>query len=150
MGIGLPAGAKAEAHRLRSGRGLIQQRSIGDRQARELADQGLEIEQGFETSLADFRLVRGVGRVPSRVLKHVALQQRWGVAIVITQANQAAMHLVCCSDLQQLPQGLSFTTTAGQTCCCCGRVEPNALGHDFRDQGIQGAQAQIGQHPLLF
>ena len=42
-----PVGAAAEGHGLGGGGGLIEQGGIGDRQARELANQGLEIEQGF-------------------------------------------------------------------------------------------------------
>src|SRR5690606_41717883 len=42
----------------------------------EVADHGLEVEQGFEPALADLRLIRRVRRVPGRVLQDVALDHR--------------------------------------------------------------------------
>ncbi len=68
----LAVGAPYERHRL-GGRGpLVEQRGVGGRQAGEVADDGLEVDQGLEAALGDLGLVGRVGGVPARVLEHVA------------------------------------------------------------------------------
>ena len=111
--VAVAAGPQAQGHRLGRCRGLIQQRGVGDRQARELADQGLEIEQRLQPPLADLRLIGGVGRVPGRVLEDMTLDQRRGNAAVVAQADQRAAHLVGRRNLLQLRQRLGLLATRG-------------------------------------
>ena len=94
MGLGPLGHRPGHGHRLSGGGGLIEQRSIGNRQPGQLADQGLKIEQGLQPALGNFSLVGGVGRVPGRVLEHMALDHRRGCGAVVALANQAAHHLV--------------------------------------------------------
>ena len=81
------AQAFAEGHGFCSSGGFVEQRSVGNRQAAKVADQGLEVEQRFETALGDFRLVRCVGGVPGRVFQQVAQDWRRRVAVVIALAD---------------------------------------------------------------
>ena len=87
MSLRALANRKAEAHRLSSCRSLIKQRSIGDRQPRELTDQRLEVEQSLEPSLRDLSLIRGVSGIPSRIFKHLSLNQRRRCCAVIAKPN---------------------------------------------------------------
>ena len=52
------AGAVAHRHRLGRRRGLVEQRGARDRQAGQVPDHGLEVEQDLEPALRDLRLVR--------------------------------------------------------------------------------------------
>ncbi len=63
-------------HGLGDGGALVQQGSIGDRQAREVGHHGLEIQECLQAPLADLRLVGRVGRVPSGVLEYVPADDR--------------------------------------------------------------------------
>ena len=146
VGTGIAASAVAEAHRLGRSGGLIEQRGIGDRQRGELADQGLEIEQRLEAPLADLSLIRGVGGVPGRVFKHVALQQRRGDAVAVAQADQAAAHLVSSSDLLQFRQGFGLAAAHRQPLCSGQGLETNRVGHHLGDQLLQVVQAEIAEH----
>jgi hypothetical protein len=65
--------AVGERDGLRNGSGFVQQRGIRERQRRQLGDHGLEVEQRFQSSLADLRLVGRVCGVPGRVLEDVPL-----------------------------------------------------------------------------
>ena len=109
-----PVGTTAEGHGLGGGSGLIEQGGIGNRQARELANQGLEIEQGLQAPLGNFSLVRGVGGVPGGVFEHLALDHGRGRRAVIAQANQGAANLVGARQGGQIGQGLGFAAALGQ------------------------------------
>ena len=62
-----------QRHRLGGGRRLVKQRRIGDLESGEVADHGLEVQQGLEATLGDLRLIGRVGGVPARILEDVAL-----------------------------------------------------------------------------
>ena len=73
---------------------LVKQRRVGDVEARQVADEGLEIQQRFEAALADFRLIRRIGRIPRRVLENIALDsgRHGGAVIALTdQRGQKAV-----------------------------------------------------------
>ena len=147
--LGATAHPEAEAHRLRGSGGFIKQRRVGDRQARELTDQGLKVEQGLQTTLGDFRLVGGVGGVPGRILKNVALDQSRGCRAVIPQPDQGATQRVGFAQLLQLLEGLCLPTPLGQ-----GRNRRLGIedvgGHDISDELLQIAVAQGFEHAELF
>jgi hypothetical protein len=88
------AQALAEGHGFGGGGGFVEQRGVGDRQAGEVADQGLEVQQRFETALGNFRLVRGVGGVPGRVFQQVAQDRRRRVGVVVALADVGLEQLV--------------------------------------------------------
>ena len=62
--------AVQQRHRFGGGRGLVEQRRVGDLHPGQVADHRLEVEQRLEPALRDLRLIRRVGRVPARVLHH--------------------------------------------------------------------------------
>ena len=73
---------------------FVEQRGVGDVEPGEVADHGLEVEQGFEPALADLRLIRRVRRVPGRVLQDVALDHRRQDGAGIALADQRREYLV--------------------------------------------------------
>ena len=99
-------------HRHRFGRGsaFIEQRRIGDIEPGEIGDHGLEIQQGFEASLADLRLIRRVGRVPGRIFQDVALDHRRQDRPVIALPDQRCADFVLACDLPQFVERLASPT----------------------------------------
>ena len=63
----------AHGHGFGGGGGFIEQGSVGDFEAGEIDDHGLEIQQGFESALRNFGLVRRVLGVPAGIFEDVAL-----------------------------------------------------------------------------
>ena len=76
-----------QGHRLGRGRRLVEQRGPGDRQAGQVADDGLEVEQRLEPALGDLGLVGRVGGVPGGVLEHVALHHGRGEGAVVAEPD---------------------------------------------------------------
>lgn len=56
----------AELHGLGGGRSLVQQGGVGHRQARDVTDHGLVVEERLQATLGDFRLVGCVLSHPER------------------------------------------------------------------------------------
>ena len=102
------AHTKAHRHRLSSSRGFIEQGRIGDRQSRQLADQGLKIQQCLQAPLSDLCLIRGVGGVPGGIFQHLTLNQSRGDGIEITQTDQGTGQLVATGNRSQFSQGRSL------------------------------------------
>ena len=140
------AQAFAEGHGFGSGGGFVEQRGVGDRQAAEVADQGLEVKQRFETALGNFRLVGRVGGVPGRVFQEVAQDRRRRVAVVVTLADIGFAQLVFGCDGLDRSQGVGFALPGGQ-------VEHAGALDAVRDhagaEAFQGIKAQSGEHRLL-
>ena len=101
-------GALRQRHRFRRSGGLVEQRGVGDIEPGEVADHGLEIEQGFQPALADLRLIRRIGRVPGRVLQDVALDHRRQDGSRIALADQRGEHLVLRRQLAHMRQRFGF------------------------------------------
>src|SRR5262249_28772300 len=91
-----------------------EQRSICDVEHAELGDDGLEIQQSFEPSLADFGLVRCVGRVPGWILENVALNHRRQNRSVVPLTDQRRENLILVGDDAELLQRLGFRTPCGE------------------------------------
>ncbi len=71
--VAAPRGrAVGHRHCLGGSRCLVEERGVGDLEAGELSHHRLEVDQGFEPSLADLWLVGRVRRVPGGVLEHIA------------------------------------------------------------------------------
>ena len=79
--------AAQERHGFGSGGGLVEHRRVCQFHAGEIGDHGLEVEEGFETALADLRLIRGVRGVPGRVLDDVAQQHRRRQRVEVAEAD---------------------------------------------------------------
>jgi hypothetical protein len=75
-------------HRFRRGRRLVQQRSVCDRHAGQLADHRLEVQQRLQPALRDLRLIGRISGVPARVLQDVAQDHRRRDRAVIPHADQ--------------------------------------------------------------
>ena len=81
-------------HRLGGGGRFVEQRGVGDVEAGQVGDHGLEIEQRFEPALRDLRLVGRVGGVPAGIFEDVALDDRRRDRVVIALADEGAEDLV--------------------------------------------------------
>ncbi|KWV85365.1 hypothetical protein PFLmoz3_04919 [Pseudomonas fluorescens] len=140
------AQALAEGHGFSSGGGFVKQGGVGNRQAGEVADQGLEIQQGFQAALGNLGLIRRVGGVPGRVFQQVAQDRRRRVAVVIALADVGLEQLVLAGDGLDLGQGLGFAQAVFQ-------AEHAGALDAFRDdagaQGFEGIKPQAGEHLLL-
>ena len=66
---------------------FVEQRGIGNGQAGQVADNGLEIQQCLESSLRNFSLVGCVGRVPGWVFEDVTQNNIRRNGVVITRAD---------------------------------------------------------------
>ncbi len=80
--------AKCQRHALGGGCRLVQQRAVCDIHAGQFGDHCLEIQDGFQTPLRDFGLVRCICGVPGGVFQNVAKHNRRRIAAIIPHANQ--------------------------------------------------------------
>ena len=140
------AQALAEGHGFGGGGGFVEQGGVGDRQAGEVADQGLEVQQRFQAALGNLRLVRGVGGVPGRVFQEVTQDRRRRMAVVVALADISLEQLVLACDGLDPGQGLGFAQAVFQ-------AEHAGALDAFRDhagaQGFEGVKTQAGEHVLL-
>jgi hypothetical protein len=84
----LPAYRVEHHHRFRGRRRFVEERSIGDVHPREVGDDGLVIQKGFQTPLGDLRLVRRVRGIPPRIFQDVPEYDGGGDCIVIPHADE--------------------------------------------------------------
>ena len=144
---GATARAEAQRHRFRGGRAFVEQRRIGDLQAREIDHHRLIIQQRFESSLRDLGLVRRVRRVPRRVLHDVAQNHVRGMRAVIPHADKRPVHGIARRD--GLERG-EYVRLAARRTGVERATKTNAFRHHRVDEGIQGVIAERGEHRLLF
>ena len=97
-----------ESHGFRRCRSLIEQRGIGDFQARKIADHGLEVQEHFQPTLTNLRLIGRVGRIPGRIFQNVALDNSRDAGAIIAHANQRAVHRVGIGIVPELLQHRAF------------------------------------------
>ncbi len=140
------AQALAECHRFGGSSGFVEQRGIGNRQAGQVADQGLEIEQRLQTALGNLWLVGRVGGVPGRVFQQVAQDRGGCVGVVVTLADVGLEQLVLAGDGLDGGQCIGFTLP--------GRQVQHAGALDaFRDHAVaqrfNGVETQGLQHGQL-
>ncbi len=110
---GLGVEPAAHGHGLGCGGGFVQQRGVGQLHAGQVAHHGLEVEQCLQPALGDLGLVGRVGRVPGRVLQHVAQDHGRGDGVGVAQADQRGEHLVAVSERPEPGQGLGFAQAPG-------------------------------------
>jgi hypothetical protein len=141
-----PGGPAGQRHGL-GGRGrLVQQGRPRHRQRGQVLDQGLEGEQGLQPPLRDLGLVRGVGRVPRRVLEHVAADHGRGVRTVIAQPDHGPGHRVPGGQPAQLGERLRLGQRGRQA------QRPRVAdpgGQRGLGQLVEGSVAGGGEHPFL-
>ena len=87
--IGIFQFADAFSHRhCFSGCGsFVQQRRRSHIQPGQIQRYLLEVEQGFEAALGDFRLIRGIRGIPARIFQHVAQNNRRQLHGGVTHAD---------------------------------------------------------------
>ena len=102
------AHAPCHRHRLGSSGGFIEQRGVGEFEAGQVDDHLLVVEQRLQTPLGDFGLIGRVGRVPARILEHVAQDDRRRPRVGIAHADQRFVGLVLARDRLQRRQRLGF------------------------------------------
>ena len=141
------ARAEAERHRFRRGRAFIEQRRISDFQPGEIDHHRLVVQQRFESSLRDLRLIRRVRRIPSRILHDVAQDHVRCVRAVVAHADKRPVHGVARPDRFQRSEHVGFSTRRARV---ERPAEANAFRHDRVDEGFQVGIAERGEHRLLF
>ena len=113
---------------------LIQQRGIGYFQTGEVSDHRLVIGQCFESSLCNFRLIRGISRVPARVFQNVPANCRRRDGSVIAESDIRPSYLVELSDLPQPIQNLGL----GRARRKIERLaKPNFIGYRSVDELVE-------------
>ena len=134
---------RGERHRLRRRRRLVEQRSIGDVEPGKIADGCLEIEHRLQSTLADFRLVGRVGRIPSRILQNIALDRRRHDRAVIALADERGQNPVLVRGLAQTIERAAF----GKWPAEIERLDrANVLGNGLVDQRLESRGANNPQH----
>ncbi len=85
-------------HGFSSRSGFIQQRSGSHIQPRQVQCDLLEVQQSFQSSLGDFRLIRRICGVPAWVFQHVTQNNRWQLHGGVAHANVGREALVTPGD----------------------------------------------------
>ncbi len=142
----LAAGPARQRHRLGGGGRLVEHGRACDRQRSQVLDHGLEVEQRLQPALGDLRLIRRVGRVPGRVLQHVAPDHRRSVRPVVAKADHRGGDGVHARQPPQLGEGLVLRERRRQAQLVVGG-DPG--GQRRRGQLVQRGVADEVQHPGL-
>jgi len=130
-------------HGFGGGGRLVEERCVGDLEACEIDDHGLEIQQGFEPALADLRLVRRIGGVPGRILEDVASDHRRQEGAVIALADERGHDLVSGCNRANLRQRLRL----GQRRTEIERdAPPDCARHRLLDQLVDAGSADDSEH----
>jgi hypothetical protein len=146
VALRLAVHALQQRHGFRGRRGLVEHRGIGQFHPREVHDHLLVGEQCLEAALGYLRLVGRVGRVPARVLQHVALDDRRSVGAVVPHADVAASQLVARCHVAKARQHIDLAPGAGQL---QGLGTANARGDGRVDQRVDAVVADGLRHFLL-
>ena len=138
--------AQHESHRLGCGGGFVEERRVRHRQSRQIDQHLLERRQRLQPALGDLRLVRRVGRVPTRILENVALNHGWRMRVAIAGPDKAAPHLVAGGERAQLGERLRFGARRR-------KVErdglPYRIGQRFPDERFARGETEGVEHVAL-
>ena len=134
-------GAAHHQHGLGDGGGFVQKRRVGDRQADEVLDHGLEVQQRLEPALGDLRLVRGVRRVPGGGFEDIAADHGRGDGVVVALPNHLDRGLVLRGQPAELGKDLDLAE---------GVLEGQRLGltDGIRDGDVHEAVNAVIAHGL--
>ena len=133
------------AHRHRLGRRgrLVEQRRVGEVHAGEVGDHRLEVQERLEPALGDLGLVRRVGRVPGRVLEHVAQDDRRRDRAGVAQADERGRHLVAGGELPELGEHLGLGAARRERRAARRR---GSTRHRGVDQRVERLDPERGEH----
>ena len=137
------AGALAHRHRLGRRRRLVEERGAGDRKPGEVPDHGLEVEQDLQPSLRDLRLVRGVLRVPARVLEDVPQDHGRRDGAVVAPADEVPAGPVLPRDPPQFLEEFALREGLRKVEFL---LDPDVLGDRLGDQLVPRGEAEVVQH----
>lgn len=126
--------------------GFIEQRGIGQRQAGEVDDHLLEVQQRLQPALGNFGLVGRVGGVPARVFQHVAQDDRGGDGAVVAHADEAGPDLVLFGVTGELGQGGLLVQCRWEV---EGAIEADVWRNGLLDQLVAAGDTQRVEHGLL-
>ena len=143
VGLFVLVGAAHHQHGLGDGGGFVEQGGVGDRQADEVLDHGLEVQQRLEPALGDFRLVGRVGGVPGRGLEDVAADDRRGEGVVVALADHLDGGLVLGGQLAQFGKDLDLAEGFAER---QRGVLADVLRNGGVHQGVDGVVADSLQH----
>ena len=130
------------------GRGcFVEQRGVCQRQSGQIDDHLLEIQQGFQASLGNLRLIRRVGGVPAGVLQDVAQDDVRQQRFVVAHADQRLVHAVAASDPLQLRQCQVLAHRPGQI---QRRRQAYRCRNRLVDQRVETRSSNRGEHCSQF
>ena len=144
-GVRVRFGVEGQGAGFGAGGAFIEQGSVGDVEGGEVADEGLEIEQGFEAALGDFGLVGGVGGVPAGVFEEVSEEDRGREGIVVTEAEEGADDLVLAHDGAEALESLFLGEGVWEE---EGGAGADAFGDDLVHELVEGVAAEGAEHFL--
>ena len=87
---------------------FVQKGSVGNFHPGQLQDHGLIVEEGLETTLRDFWLVRSIGGVPARIFDNGSPEDGGSNRSVISQTDERAEGFILGEDLFQVSEGTGF------------------------------------------
>ena len=125
---------------------FIQERCAGNRQTGQFRNQRLKVEKKLKTTLADFRLVRRISRVPGRILKQVALNDGWRFHTMIARADEALLHHIAAHDFIELRKCCMFAQSGWQI---ERAIQTNGCWNRLGDKGFHGRKAERCKHCAL-
>ena len=139
------AGAQGVHHRdsLGGGSSLVQQRAVGQGHAREVADDGLEVHQGFQAALRHFGLVGRVGGVPHGVLEDVALDDGRGDGVIPALSDVRGVQPVLGGQFADVAGKLVLVHGFGQG---EGSLQAYVGRKGLVDEFVQGAHSDFPEH----
>ena len=126
---------------------FVQQGSGGQIQTGQVHGQLLEVQNGFQATLGNFRLIRRIGGIPTRVFQDVAQNDIRRQRRVITHADVRFADLVFSRHGFEHGQGFffAFGCTDGQIV-----VEADTARHGFFNQRINRLSPNRRQHGSRF
>ena len=133
VGLHLAGRAAGQQHSLGGRSGLVEQRGVRQSQTGEICDELLVDRQDLETTLGDFRLVRGVGGVPGGVLQDVSTDDRRGQGSVVATSDEGAGDTVTLCDVNELGPGGCLIGGGRQTRGVDGGAIPVGVEDGSRD-----------------
>ena len=155
MGVGIDeeGGRRRLGHALRHGHGfgrrgaLVEQRGIGDGQARHVDDHLLVVQQRLKAALAHLSLIGRVGGVPARVLQDVAQDYLGRDGAVVAHADHRGEHLVAAGGLAQIGERGALRHRLGKV---EGALGADLARHHLVDEVVEGAGPHRLQHGCGF
>ena len=128
---------------------FIKHGRIGNIHTRQIHNHLLEVQQRFQTTLRNLRLIRRVRGVPRWIFEDIAQNYSRRVRTVIALTNQAGIHGILLRVFTQLSQSRLFRQVLGKF----AHTEistANIVWNHCINKGVEIVVAQSFEHALLF